>query len=197
MRGGIYPSCTPREDENLLEALASLLKSFSLPSSHPPNSVGGSGPYSESPLGQALPGQRLSLSKSRYMLPHPESQGCCSPGSSQDNCVVVLATSQLRPLPSFLPLSVYHWCVLSWPQRTSVSHPLISLTSSFVAFFVLSLSVSVSCFVSVCLHPPPPRPLGILKATWEQKSLLGFPTCSPFWSYSSPPRPSLEYPIRQ
>lgn len=69
MRGGIYPSCTPREDENLLEALASLLKSFSLPSSHPPNSVGGSGPYSESPLGQVLLGQRLSC----------PSQGICFP----------------------------------------------------------------------------------------------------------------------
>ena len=160
MKGGIYPSCTPREDENLLEALASLLKSFSLPSSHPPNSVGGSGPYSESPLGQALLGQGLSLSKSRYMLPHPESQGCYSPGSSQDNCVIVLATSQLRPLPWFLPLSVYHWCVLSWPQTTSVSHPLVSLISSFshplwhsLSCLSQSLSLALSLSVSIHLHP--------------------------------------------
>lgn len=61
------------------------------------------------------------------------------------------------PFLVFLPLSIYHRCVLSWPRRTSVSHPPdSSLISSFVEFSVLSLSVSVSCFVSDCLihlHP--------------------------------------------
>lgn len=63
--------------------------------------------------------------------------------------------------------------MLSWPSRTSVSPPGSSVLSHpSAASSVLSLSVSVSCFASVCLHSPPPRPLCILEATWEQRSLF-------------------------
>lgn len=45
----------------LSETLAFSLKRFHLPSSHPPNSVGGSGPYSEFAWGQTVLGQGLHL----------------------------------------------------------------------------------------------------------------------------------------
>ena len=61
MEGSIYPSCTPGEMRGLSETLAFLLKRFHLPFSHPPNSVGGSGPYSEFAWGQTVLGQGLHL----------------------------------------------------------------------------------------------------------------------------------------
>ena len=61
MEGSIYPSCTPGEMRGPSEALAFSSKCFHLPSSHPPNSVGGSGPYSEFAWSQTVLGQGLHL----------------------------------------------------------------------------------------------------------------------------------------
>lgn len=117
------------------------------------------------------------------MLPPPYSEspgvgGCHSAGAIKDNCVIIFTTSGLRPFPAFFAcLSVCHWYVQSWPLRTSVSHPLGSSLPLLIlrGFSGLSLSVSVSCFVSACLCRSPSRPLGILKVPSEQESLLGCP----------------------
>lgn len=82
------------------------------------------------------------------------------------------------PLPRFFPLSIIGMCCLGLQEPLSLillANLPISSSPPVVAFSVQSLSVSVSCFVSACLHPPPSRPLGIPKSYLEQKSLLGSP----------------------
>lgn len=137
------------------------------------------------------------------MLPPPYSEspgvgGCHSAGAIKDNCVIIFTTSGLRPFPAFFAcLSVCHWYVQAWPPRTSVSHPLGSALPLLIlrGFSGLSLSVSVSCFVSACLCRSPSRPLGILKVPSEQESLLGCPlllsSCLAIWGLFFPCRARL------
>lgn len=105
------------------------------------------------------------------MLPPPysESQGAYYfLGPSQDNGAIISATSGLRPLPVYFSSVCCHWCVLSWPLGTSVSHPLGSSLSGCPPFEVFSIFLGLHCLICLCLSPSTS-----VQACWYPQNYLG------------------------
>lgn len=130
-------------------------------------------------MGQTLLWQGLRLCKSGYMLPLPysESRGLVVFWDRPKTTVRLWAET---------PSCLFFLCLLSWVRALLASLNLCLSSSWFVSVWwptlcgilCLPLLVSIACCVYACLHPPPARPVGILKTPWEWASLLGFPTRS-------------------
>lgn len=190
------PLLHPREDEGLSEALAFLSKSFLLPSFHPPDSVGGSGPYPLFAWGQTVLGRDPTCLSKGTCVPTLNLRDS-SPGSSQDSCVIILATSGLRPssevslCPSLARavLASRNLGLSSWPTA-----PLL-LSSRCGVFCPASLRPCV--VLCPCLSPS-----ASVQASWYPDSYLGAEV-SPGLSHAlpilelSPLRPNWESPFRQ